>query len=152
MTAEASADISRLSEALRQTAAQSQTTTMDVLVRSADFIKTEMQAKAPVRTGNLRNSIYVKVETDRVTIGPNETSAPYAGYVEFGTKPHVIVPKKPGGVLVFHVGGRKVFTRRVHHPGSRPHPYVMPAFQSWVDSLGTMAAEANVKVFNDHAS
>ena len=54
-------------------------------------------------------------------------------------------------MLVFTVGGQKVFTRKVHHPGSKPQPYVMPAFQAWVDSLGTMAAEANIKVLRDNA-
>jgi HK97 gp10 family phage protein len=151
MPAEASADVSRLAEALERTAQQSQTTTMQVLVSSANYIRNQMQAEAPVRTGTLRNSIAIKVETDRVTIGPSLTQAPYAGYVEFGTRPHVIRPRKAGGVLVFTVGGQKVFARKVNHPGTRPHPYVMPAFTSWVDSLGTMAAEANVRTFRDHA-
>lgn len=151
MPAEASADISKLAEALRRTAAESQTTTMDVLVRSADFIRTEMEAVVPVRTGNLRRSIQVRVETDRVTIGPNQRQAPYAGYVEFGTRAHTIKPRKPGGVLVFTVGGKKVYARQVNHPGTKPHPYVMPAFQAWVDSLGTMAAEANVRTFTNNA-
>lgn len=151
MSAEASADISRLADALNQTAKESQTTTMAVMIQSANYIKAEMEAKVPVRTGNLRNSIFIKVETDKVIIGPNLITAPYAGYVEFGTRAHTIVPRTKGGVLVFTVGGTKVFTRKVNHPGSRPHPYVMPAFQSWVDSLGTMAAEANVKVLTDNA-
>jgi hypothetical protein len=89
------------------------------------------------------------VDTNRVIIGPNLTQAPYGGFVEFGTKPHTIRPKKPGGYLVFTVGGTKVFARQVKHPGSAPRPYVMPAFRAWVDSLGTMAAEANVKTFKD---
>jgi len=151
VSAEASADISRLADALNETAKQSQTTTMQVMIQSANYIKAEMEAKAPVKTGTLRNSIFIKVETDKVIIGPNMTTAPYAGYVEFGTKAHTIEPKKKGGVLVFNVGGQKVFTRKVHHPGTRPQPYVMPAFQSWVDSLGTMAAEANIKVLRDRA-
>ena len=151
MPAEASADISQLAEALRRTATESETTTMDVMVRSANFIKAEMQSRAPVRTGTLRNSIFIQVDTDKVTIGPNLTQAPYAGYVEFGTRPHEIRPKSAGGVLAFTVGGQKVFAKRVQHPGTKPQPYVMPAFQSWVDSLGTMAAEANVRTFRDHA-
>jgi hypothetical protein len=104
-----------------------------------------------VKTGNLRQSLGVKVSGGMVTIGPNINQAPYAGYVEFGTKPHVIRPKKPGGVLVFTINGQKVITRKVNHPGTQPNPYVQPAFEAWVDSLGTMAAEANVKVFNENA-
>jgi HK97 gp10 family phage protein len=151
MPAEASADIARLAEALKSTAQQSDTTTMDVLVQSANFIRNEMLAVVPVRTGTLRNSIHITVESDRVTIGPNENQAPYAGYVEFGTGPHVIRPKKPGGVLKFKVGGTWVYAKKVNHPGTKPHPYVMPAFQAWLDSLGTMAAEANVRTFRANA-
>ena len=150
MVTEASADISRLAEALKRTAAESQTTTFEVMVQSANYIRSEMLALVPVKTGVLRNSIHITVEGARVVIGPNMTQAPYAGYVEFGTRPHVIRPKK-GKVLRFKVGGTTVYARKVNHPGSRPHPYVMPAFQHWVDSLGTMAAEANVRTFKDNA-
>jgi HK97 gp10 family phage protein len=148
MPAVASADISRLAEALRRTAEQSQTTTQQVLIQSANHILAEMESRVPVDSGRLRQSLRIEVQTDKVIIGPN---TPYAGYVEFGTRPHVIEPKTPGGTLVFTVGGRKVFTKRVRHPGTRAQPYVRPAFEAWVDSLGTMAAEANVKVLKDNA-
>ena len=151
MGAVGSADISRLAEALKQTAQQSGVTTQQVLIQSSNHILAEMEARVPVKTGTLRNSLQVRVENDRVTIGPDPMMAPYAGYVEFGTKPHEIRPKKPGGVLVFTINGTKVFTKLVHHPGTQPHPYVQPAFQAWVDSLGTMAAEANVKTLKDAA-
>jgi HK97 gp10 family phage protein len=151
MTSVASADVSRLAEALRRTAAQSRTTTMDVLIQSSNQIMAEMLVRVPVDTGRLRGSIGVKVEGDKVIIGPDATVAPYAPYVEFGTQPHDIKPKTAGGVLVFTIGGKKVFTKLVHHPGTRAQPFVIPAFEAWVDSLGTMAAEANVKVLTDHA-
>lgn len=34
------------------------------------------------------------------------------------TRPHVIVPRRAGGVLVFELAGQTIFTRRVDHPGS----------------------------------
>lgn len=48
---------------------------------------------------------------------------PYAHYVHGGTKPHVIRPKQPGGVLAFSVGGVMVFTRKVNHPGTKANPF-----------------------------
>lgn len=152
MTSVASADVSRLAEALRMTANQSGATTQDVLIQASNQILAEMLVRVPVKTGKLRGSIGVKVSGGKVIIGPDETIAPYAGFVEFGTQPHDIKPKKPGGVLVFTMNGKKVVTRLVHHPGTQPQPYVVPAFEAWVDSLGTMAAEANVKVLTDHAA
>jgi hypothetical protein len=151
VTSVASADVSRLAEALRRTAVESGATTQEVLIQSSNQIMAEMLVLVPVRSGKLRGSIGIKVEGDKVIIGPDVTVAPYAPFVEFGTQPHDIKPKKAGGVLVFTVGGKKVFARKVHHPGTAPHPYVVPAFEAWVDSLGTMAAEANVKVLTDHA-
>ena len=152
MTVIGTADIDRLTEALKRTAKESGITTQEVLIQASNHILAEMEAKVPVKSGQLRQSLGIKVSGDKVIIGPNINQAPYAGYVEFGTKPHVIRPKKPGGVLVFKIGGTTVYTKKVNHPGTDPNPYVQPAFEAWVDSLGTMAAEANVKVFNQHAS
>jgi HK97 gp10 family phage protein len=149
MAAVASADISKLAEALKETARQSELTTHQVLIQASNQILAEMESRVPVKTGTLRRSLEIKIGTDRVTIGPNPNAAPYGGYVEFGTRAHEIRPKTSGGVLVFTVGGRKVFARSVHHPGTTAQPYVRPAFEAWVDSLGTMAAEANVKRFKD---
>lgn len=151
MGAEGTADISRLADALRETSKMSGFTTQQVLITSANHILAEMEARVPVKTGKLRTSLQIKVHTDSVTIGPNENIAPYGGYVEFGTKAHDIRPKNPNGVLVFYVGGKKVVARKVHHPGTKPQPYVLPAFEAWVDSLGTMAAEANVQVWRHNA-
>lgn len=151
MTAVGSADISRLADALRQTAQESQITTQQVLIESANHILAEMESRVPVLTGKLRGSLGIRVNSHSVTIGPNETIAPYAGYVEFGTQPHIIRPKTPGGVLAFKIGNRQVFAKVVHHPGTKPQPYVRPAFEAWVDSLGSMAAEANVKVIKNNA-
>ena len=149
MGAVGQADITRLAEALRTASAQSGITTQQVLIQASNHILAEMESRVPVKTGALRQSLSIKVDPNKVIIGPN---TPYAGYVEFGTKPHTIRPKNTHGVLVFTVGGTKVFTKKVKHPGTKAQPYVRPAFEAWVDSLGTMAAEANVKVITDNAT
>jgi HK97 gp10 family phage protein len=151
MGAVGQADITKLADALKQTAQQSQVTTQQVLIQASNHILAEMEARVPVKTGKLKGSLRIQVHTDTVIIGPNENQAPYAGYVEFGTKPHVIKPKSVHGVLVFYIGGKKIVTRKVNHPGTQPQPYVQPAFEAWVDSLGTMAAEANVQVWRHNA-
>lgn len=141
MTSVGSADIYKLADAMRQSAQNSETTTQSVLVQSANYIKSDMESRVPVRTGRLKQSIAIKVETDRVIIGPNTE---YAAYVEFGTKPHVIEAKK-GKALAFMGPNGRVFVKKVNHPGTRPHPYVRPAFEDWVDTLGALAAQANVQ-------
>lgn len=148
MTTVASADITRLAEALRKSGKEADATTQSVLIEAANYILTEMEVRVPVASGRMKASLGIKVELDRVIIGPD---VPYAGFVEFGTKPHDIRPKSPNGVLVFTVNGQRVFARVVHHPGTKAQPFVEEAFQAWIDRLGPMVANANVKVITDNA-
>jgi hypothetical protein len=41
-----------------------------------------------------------------------------------GTRPHVILPKDPGGILVFSKGTRVIKTKRVMHPGTRANRFL----------------------------
>ena len=127
-----------------------------VLERVARVALGLMKANVAVQTGGLRSSLYA-VLSGRSTIKLGAT-APHAVFVEKGTRPHVILPRRPGGVLRFSVGiapavglGRVVFTKRVHHPGTRAQPFMRPAareahklipqylweeIQKWLISMG----------------
>lgn len=71
------------------------------------------------RTGTYRRSIRSQVKAgNRVEV---HATAPYAIYLERGTAPHIIVPRRPGGYLRFTVGSKVIYTRLVHHPGTRPY-------------------------------
>jgi phage gpG-like protein len=74
-----------------------------------------------IQTGKLVRSIF-----EQVTNGTNEVAGrvfssglPYAAIQEFGgqTKAHIIEAKN-GKALMFNMGGKAVFFKRVHHPGS----------------------------------
>lgn len=57
-------------------------------------------------------------------------TAQHATYLENGTPPHIIRPKKPGGVLVFtNKAGALIFARQVHHPGTRPYRVLTDALR-----------------------
>lgn len=78
------------------------------------------KAKAPVETGELRDSITYRVEGNSVIIG---TTCPYAPYQELGT-----------GLFAFHGDGRQTpwtYQDRngVWHTtvGNHPHPFLEPA-------------------------
>ena len=127
-----------------------------VLKRVARVALGLMKANVAVQTGALRSSLYA-VLSGRSTLKLGSTD-PKAVFIEKGTKPHVILPRRPGGVLRFSVGiapavglGRVVFTRRVHHPGTRAKPFMRPAareahklipqylweeIQNWLVSMG----------------
>ena len=72
------------------------------------------------RTGNLQNSIGWRAESDTKAVVFAE--AEYVPFVEFGTKPHVIRPKDRKA-LFFVKNGKKIFAKKVNHPGSKPYPF-----------------------------
>lgn len=89
-------------------------------------LKVQAGAKLLVRrrTGRLSRSIYVNRGRDArsqyVMVGSNLR---YAYDVHEGTRPHVIAPHN-GRILRFRQGGRVVYARLVHHPGSRGRKYL----------------------------
>lgn len=55
--------------------------------------------------------------------------ARHATYIEAGTRPHIIVPRR-GSVLVFQGrDGTTVFARQVHHPGTRSYHVLRDALR-----------------------
>lgn len=55
----------------------------------------------------------------------------YAAAVNDGTRPHIIRPRN-ASVLRFVVGGRVVYARVVHHPGTRANPFLDRALREVV--------------------
>jgi len=79
----------------------------------------ELVRAAPVDTGRLRNSINWKTEGNVIKIFMMD----YAIHVEFGTQPHIIRPKN-AKALHWKSGGNDIFATVVHHPGTRPQPFI----------------------------
>lgn len=105
------------------------------------------------RTGKLTSkaNLYARIER----VGRNASSAafvnttPYARFVEYPTRPHIIRPKEGHGfigplrrgqsrrditdigthrvALRWYVNGRPVFARKVRHPGTPGFPFMRPA-------------------------
>ncbi len=92
------------------------------------------QRKVPINTGYLRESIGI-LDRDltpthyRITVG---TRVSYAGYVEYGTAPHVIRVRS-AKVLT---DGERFFGTQVNHPGTSPSPYLRPAIVEAVATWG----------------
>ncbi len=74
------------------------------------------------RTGVLRSSI-IAYENKVVA------KAPYAPFVELGTRPHIILPKNKKA-LRFIKDGKEVFAKKVRHPGSKPYPFLFADIQN----------------------
>lgn len=95
--------------------------------RVARLVEARAKVLAPVDTGRLRASIRT---TRKLTArGPTyqvSTNVEYAPYVENGTRPHIIRPRR-AKALAFRVGGRLVFAQVVHHPGTKAQPFLSRA-------------------------
>lgn len=100
----------------------------------------EQKRLVPHKTRNLSRSIHVTRVT--ATTATTEASANYAGFVEHGTRPHEITPRVarvlawapgPAGGAHRRLSGRSrvgnttmIFAKRVHHPGTRAQPFMVP--------------------------
>ncbi len=82
------------------------------------------KAYAPKRTGRLAESIEFHLDGHTLIVAAH---TPYAAYVELGTRPHVIMPRNALALRWYDGGGFPVFARIVHHPGTRPEPYLRRA-------------------------
>ena len=144
----ASADLYSLAQDLTTASGGNiEQTASELISQTAQKIALVAQAKAPVKTGELRSSIKVHyISPLKASVGPDVS---YGAYQEFGTGSrgefggaiYEIKPKKPGGVLVFKVNGKTVFARSVKHPGIKAHPYMRPAFEEVMGETAKLLAD-----------
>ncbi|SCF98448.1 Bacteriophage HK97-gp10, putative tail-component [Streptomyces sp. MnatMP-M17] len=92
---------------------------------------------APVDTGRLRASLrqeFRRTYTLRpmVTVG---SDVEYAPWVNDGTGPHIIRPRR-AQALRFVVGGRVVYAKVVHHPGTHARPFLDQALRETAAARG----------------
>ena len=80
---------------------------------------------APWKTGKLAGSIVKEIGDGEASI---QALAPHAVYVVEGTRPHEIRPVN-ASVLAFEIRGKMVFTPIVHHPGTKPNPFMQNAVE-----------------------
>lgn len=102
------------------------------------------------KTGNLGRSIHVSSSSEtHVTV---TASARYAADVELGTRPHTITPRAkkalawapgPAGGQFRRLSGASrvgntsmIFAKVVHHPGTKPYPYLVPGAKRAVAKSG----------------
>ena len=124
------------------------------LVRKTTVLRLELEAKvkaaAPVKTGALRRGVFSD-QTDTATSVEGRVAesadVPYAKWVNDGTSAHDILPSK-AKALAFVVGGKQVFAKIVHHPGTKANPYMTGTFQAMrpeiVEGYRQVAKEAHL--------
>jgi len=108
----------------------------EAIHKTISKIESNVKKEAPVNKqsggGTLRQSI--RSQMLGIASGMVEAGAPYAGFVEGGTKPHLIQAKN-ARVLARRTGGTKaggqyaIFGKTVKHPGTKENPF----FQRGID-------------------
>lgn len=115
----------------------------------------EQKILVPRKTGNLGRSIGLGSLTD--TRVDTKAGAGYAAFVEFGTRAHEIRPRRArvlrwpakGSARLSgaaRAGGAVIFARRVHHPGTKAKPFMLPGARRAIEALGLR--ELVVKLWN----
>lgn len=91
--------------------------------------------------GNLKKDIQVfddKIDSFSISVG-NTNLVPYAKFVYFGTRPHVIKPKKMKALANKKSG--QIFGKSVNHPGTKANPYIEKAFSEYISSASFVKAK-----------
>jgi hypothetical protein len=104
------------------------------LAQQADvIILGALQDAAPHRTGEFASAIHsaqIASAGSQLRLdyrAPN----PLASWILHGTRPHIIEPKNPSGVLAFLASsGDVVFAHRVEHPGTAANDFPVRAWSS----------------------
>jgi len=123
----------------------------------------EAQRLAPRRTGNLARSIRLGTvtPTSAVVQAGGLQNVGYAGFVEFGTRPHVIVPRNRKALRFAasaagrrltgspRVGAAVVFAKRVMHPGTKAQPFLRQGAANALTKSGL--ADILVRAWNEAA-
>lgn len=112
------------------------------MVKATTKVQNEAKAVKAGRfknqTGTLRRSIQKQVTSPYR--GIVYTDEKYGEYVEFGTRPRTIYPKNKK-FLAFKINGKMVFAKKVNHKGSKPYPFMRPAFEGTKDDVEQIYAD-----------
>lgn len=107
----------------------------------------EVARRTPVKTGRARNSITSRVEQRGDTVYGTVENLPlkYIRPLEFGSRPHTITPTH-AKALRFSMGGRIVFAKSVHHPGTRGAHMFRDGMRAAEPQIRTIFGEAMQRV------
>ena len=89
---------------------------------------------APVDTGRLRNSIHIYPMREGEKSYIVADGVEYGVYVEFGTSPHIIRPRIKKALSWIDDTNKRVFAKKVNHPGTNAHPFFRPALKEVRDA------------------
>ena len=123
-----------ISRALRRIATAAQKAAFIGEATEEAFERSLHYIKPHTKSGTMEDSLdhRVRGHEGRVFFSPN---VPYAVYVHFGTRKHIIQPKKRKA-LRFETPSGFAFAKRVEHPGYKGDPFFKKAADDTFKKLG----------------
>lgn len=130
---------------------------------SAKELAEAIKARAPAERGEFVRSIKadkLSNQPDKKSVGIGGTKDPnawgvFANYIwrwlEFGTRPHTIKAKKKSR-LSFFVGGKRVSTKQVLHPGIKAKNFIFPTYRQYKKRIRKRVADAINKAIKAKSS
>lgn len=135
-------------EFIRDVVAKLRSNNPEIADIAVNGIRTMMEANIG-RPTKLSDAISYEIQDDEIRI---VSSTPIVTFLDKGTKPHIIRPKRPGGSLKFRAQesvvrkdgsklgfGDDVFAKQVKHPGTPPQEFVSQALflnrKKFIDKL-----------------
>lgn len=98
---------------------------------AVDALMADLRDAAPELTGATKRGLRESpVGAPPLLAVQVESTTPQGDYVEGGTTPHLILPRR-SAALVFEGRDGTVFARRVDHPGSPARPWFRPVVGRW---------------------
>ncbi len=122
---------------------------MKALERTAQLATTYAKTSALYKshTYGLRSSINFGTQMGSTSAhAVMRASAPYAAFVENGTRPHTIEARRKS-TLRFVQNGAIRFARAVRHPGTKARPFMAQAQDRATPLLERLMGEAVVRAF-----
>lgn len=111
-----------------------------------------LKSETPRVTGKLANSTRPQItggntsQTLEVRQGARTPGGDfYGGFVRGGTRPHEIRPVK-AGALVFRIGDKLIFAKKVNHPGTKPNRYDKRALAKVSDQIDEISRQAGIRI------
>lgn len=93
-------------------------------------IRARMQSVAPVKTARFQRTIFFRRASRVGAVQMRFLSPePYAPFIIHGTRPHDIFPRNASVLHFTTKDGSEVFTRQVHHPGTKPNDFAIRAWR-----------------------
>ena len=94
-------------------------------------LRSKIQEEAPKKTGTLASTVRINTRKGgtkevhlEVTMGNKSRPEVVVKTVLFGSKRHMIYPRKAKVLRFVSSGGKVVFAKKVNHPGTKPNNFL----------------------------